>query len=98
MILSAIRSLGKPRMHGSIGSMLPTLRRSAAVSGSDSLNASACASDVLLWRMLLSQEPMSSNYPQRHGGRAAGRGTRSSATRRRRRVSNSCCRPRATAC
>eukprot|EP00965_Chrysotila_dentata_P183590 6062343-Pleurochrysis_carterae.AAC.1 len=35
-------------MHGSImASVMPTSRRSAAVSRSDSLNASACASEVL---------------------------------------------------
>eukprot|EP00965_Chrysotila_dentata_P056263 1866296-Pleurochrysis_carterae.AAC.1 len=33
-------------------SVMPTSRRSAAVSRSGSLNASACAADVLLWSMV----------------------------------------------
>eukprot|EP00965_Chrysotila_dentata_P143712 4748421-Pleurochrysis_carterae.AAC.1 len=35
----------KLRMRGSMALVMPTLRRSAAVSRSDSLNASACASE-----------------------------------------------------
>eukprot|EP00965_Chrysotila_dentata_P171008 5643472-Pleurochrysis_carterae.AAC.1 len=35
-----------------MASVMPTSRRSAAVSRSDSLNASACAADVLLWNMV----------------------------------------------
>eukprot|EP00965_Chrysotila_dentata_P097257 3214713-Pleurochrysis_carterae.AAC.1 len=38
----------KLRMRGSMAWAKPTSRRSDAVSRSDSLNASACASDVLL--------------------------------------------------
>eukprot|EP00965_Chrysotila_dentata_P185647 6129096-Pleurochrysis_carterae.AAC.1 len=37
-----------------MASVMPTSRRSAAVSRSDSLNASACAADVLLWSMVMS--------------------------------------------
>eukprot|EP00965_Chrysotila_dentata_P122893 4061872-Pleurochrysis_carterae.AAC.1 len=33
---------------------MPTSRRSSAVSHSDSLNASACAADVVLWSMVRS--------------------------------------------
>eukprot|EP00965_Chrysotila_dentata_P153688 5080032-Pleurochrysis_carterae.AAC.1 len=39
----------KLRMRGSLASVMPTSRKSAAVSRSDSLNACACASEVLLW-------------------------------------------------
>eukprot|EP00965_Chrysotila_dentata_P138624 4585173-Pleurochrysis_carterae.AAC.1 len=41
-------------MRGSMASVIPTSRRSAFVSRIDSLNASACASDVLLWSMVRS--------------------------------------------
>eukprot|EP00965_Chrysotila_dentata_P135421 4477511-Pleurochrysis_carterae.AAC.1 len=41
-------------MRGSMVSAMPTSRRSAAVSRSDSLNASACAADDSLWSMVRS--------------------------------------------
>eukprot|EP00965_Chrysotila_dentata_P246525 6207209-Pleurochrysis_carterae.AAC.2 len=41
-------------MRGSIVLVMPTSRRSAAVSRSDSSNASACAADVLLLSMVRS--------------------------------------------
>eukprot|EP00965_Chrysotila_dentata_P003859 126098-Pleurochrysis_carterae.AAC.1 len=44
----------KFNMRGSMALVMPSSRRSAAVSRSDSLNASAFASDVLLWSMVKS--------------------------------------------
>eukprot|EP00965_Chrysotila_dentata_P033286 1108769-Pleurochrysis_carterae.AAC.1 len=44
----------KLRMPGFMVSVMATSRRSLAVSRSDSLNASACAVDVLLWSMVRS--------------------------------------------
>eukprot|EP00965_Chrysotila_dentata_P173265 5718947-Pleurochrysis_carterae.AAC.1 len=44
----------KLRMRGSMASVMPTSRRSLAVSRSDSLNASACAAGVLLCSMVRS--------------------------------------------
>eukprot|EP00965_Chrysotila_dentata_P194179 6176206-Pleurochrysis_carterae.AAC.1 len=44
----------KLRMRGSMASVMPTSQKSAAVSRSDSLNASTCAADVLLWSMVKS--------------------------------------------
>eukprot|EP00965_Chrysotila_dentata_P016568 549049-Pleurochrysis_carterae.AAC.1 len=44
----------KLRMRGSMASVMPRPQRNAAVSRSDSLNASAFASEVLLWRMVKS--------------------------------------------
>eukprot|EP00965_Chrysotila_dentata_P155110 5125468-Pleurochrysis_carterae.AAC.1 len=44
-----VEARAKLRMRGSMTSVMPTSRRSDAVSrSSDSMNASACASDVLL--------------------------------------------------
>eukprot|EP00965_Chrysotila_dentata_P048807 1619534-Pleurochrysis_carterae.AAC.1 len=44
----------KSRKRGSMVSVMPTSRRSSAVSRSVSLNASACAADVLLWSIVRS--------------------------------------------
>eukprot|EP00965_Chrysotila_dentata_P203217 6181573-Pleurochrysis_carterae.AAC.2 len=44
----------KLRMRGNMASVMPTTRRSDAVSRRHSLNASACAYDVLLWNMVKS--------------------------------------------
>eukprot|EP00965_Chrysotila_dentata_P119649 3956093-Pleurochrysis_carterae.AAC.1 len=45
---------------------MPTSRRSAVVSRSDSLNASACAADVLLWSMVKSSA-VTFKLPSRFG-------------------------------
>eukprot|EP00965_Chrysotila_dentata_P002687 87675-Pleurochrysis_carterae.AAC.1 len=80
---------------------MPTSRRSAAVSRSDSLNASACTSQVLLWSMVKSSDipfklPLASRWESSWARYSVL--TRSAATRRRRRCSSSRRRPRAAAC
>eukprot|EP00965_Chrysotila_dentata_P175743 5801664-Pleurochrysis_carterae.AAC.1 len=74
----------KLRMRSFMASVMPTSRRSAAVSRSGSLNA--CAPPLKscpgAWA---SRAPSPSSCRWRRGGRAAGQGTRSAATRRRRR-------------
>eukprot|EP00965_Chrysotila_dentata_P045983 1527835-Pleurochrysis_carterae.AAC.1 len=76
---------------------MPTSRKSSAILRSGSLNASACAADVLLWSIVRSCA-IAFKLPSASRRDAAGRGTLSAAIRRHRRCSNSRRRPRAAAC